>query len=146
MFHPCVTTLIGESNIDRPSNALSMTPNLHQRFGDFKLYFEPAAGTTNPHTYKIALIRPLSFRRERLLPVTRTLLLSPNHNIDPPDPGLLAIHRACVFILHLSGAGEYIDRILRDLEEVEIKEDGSTALGQLVGLRLDGWLNEIRVQ
>ncbi|EEU37830.1 uncharacterized protein NECHADRAFT_88291 [Fusarium vanettenii 77-13-4] len=42
-------------------------------------------------------------------------------------------------ILHLSAAGEYIDSLLRDLEEFGIREDGSTRLDHLVKLRLDGW-------
>jgi hypothetical protein len=83
-----------------------------------------------------------------MLPVTRTLYQTPDHTIDPPSPRLLAIHRACAFILYLSGAGDYIGKILRDLrdlDEVGINEDGSTALGHLIGLKAGGWLDEVCV-
>jgi hypothetical protein len=80
-----------------------------------------------------------------ILPVTHTFLLTPDHTIDPPSPRLLAIHRAIARILNLSGAGVYIDRILRDLEEVEIKEDGSTELAPVLSLKLGGWSNGVSV-
>lgn len=48
-------------------------------------------------------------------------------------------------ILYLSGAGDYIDDILRDMEEMHIKEDGSTELGHYVRLRLGGWLDGVPV-
>jgi hypothetical protein len=47
--------------------------------------------------------------------------------------------------MHLSGAGEYINGILRDLEEVNVKADGSTNLEFLMNLSLGGWLNTMTV-
>lgn len=40
--------------------------------------------------------------------------------------------------MKLSGAGEYID-------ELNVREDGSTHLGYLAGLRLGGWLDTLSV-
>lgn len=45
--------------------------------------------------------------------------------------------------MKLSGAGEYIERVLRDMEELDVREDGSTHLGYLTGLRLGGWLKTL---
>jgi hypothetical protein len=59
-----------------------------------------------------------SLFRDSLLPVTRTLYLTPDHTIDPPSLRLLAIHRAIGRNLNLSGAGDSIDHILRDMDEV----------------------------
>jgi hypothetical protein len=142
MFDPGVIRLIEGPDIDRPTNAVTLTQSLHQQFGDFEVYFE---ATTEPHTYHIDSVHALSLVRHPILPVTRTLLLTPDHTIDPPSPRLLAIHRAIARILNLSGAGDYIDRILRDLEEVEIKWDGSTKLEPTLSLMLGGWVDGVSV-
>jgi hypothetical protein len=138
MFDHGVVHLINGSHIDRPTNALTLTSSLHQRFGNFEIYFEPTQGVETPHTYTIHQTESFGFQRTRF-PITRTLYLTEDRNIDPPSPRLLAVHRAIALILHLSAAGEYIDQILRDLEEVDIEKDGSTELGRLMELRLDGW-------
>ena len=123
--------------MDRPRNALTLTNRLHRLFGNFRVYFK---ALDQPHTYLIDSTRP-SYAMGRLLPITRTLYLTENRTIDPPSPRLLAVHYAISQILHLSAAGEYIDRILRDREDLGAKADGSTALGPLVQLSLNGWLN-----
>jgi hypothetical protein len=147
MFDPGVTHLINGSLIDRPINALTLTHTFHHRFGNFEVYFEPTTDidTQTRHRYKIDSVRQLQAFRGPILPVTRTLYLTPDHTIDPPSPRLLAIYRACAFILHLSGAGDYINKILRDMDEVDVKKDGSTELGRLVGLKAGGWLDEVSV-
>jgi hypothetical protein len=144
MFDPGVIHLIEGSNIDRSINALTLTINFHQPFGDFEIYFEPTADQIQ-HTYKIDYVQLNSLFCDPLLPITRTLHLTPDHTIDPPSPRLLAIHRAIGRILNLSGAGDYIDRILRDMDEVSIREDGSTELGHYIGLKLGGWLDGVPV-
>ncbi|KMO99990.1 hypothetical protein CIRG_00133 [Coccidioides immitis RMSCC 2394] len=63
------------------------------------------------------------------LPTTRTLLLSPNHTIDPPSPELLALHQAIALILDVSAAGQYIDHIIHHIEELWARSDGSSDLG-----------------
>ncbi|KMP00781.1 hypothetical protein CIHG_03229 [Coccidioides immitis H538.4] len=65
--------------------------------------------------------------------------------IDPPSARLLGVHHAIAIIMNLSGAGEYIENILRDLEEVDVKADGSTNLGPIMSLRLGGWFNTLTV-
>lgn len=37
-------------------------------------------------------------------------------HLPVPDPRYLALHVACAHVAHLSGASEYIDEVLRDLE------------------------------
>ncbi|KAK2799097.1 hypothetical protein FQN50_008603 [Emmonsiellopsis sp. PD_5] len=128
MFDPGMIHLIEGANIDRPSNALTLTPEVHSFFGRFKIFFEAMDDSTHPkHTYKI---HPFN-RRASVhfkLPVTRTLLLSPNHTVDPPSSRLLALHQAIAIILNLSAAGEYIDRIIRDSEQLWVRNDGSAEL------------------
>ncbi|KAK4154842.1 hypothetical protein C8A00DRAFT_42457 [Chaetomidium leptoderma] len=142
MFDDGVTHLIEGTDIDRPRNALTLTLAMHRWFGDFKIFFEPVPAAPEPHTYSIkGLGYPALFKN--LVPITRTLYLTDNRTIEPPSPRLLAIHRAIAHILHLSAAGEYIDKILDDMEGTRgqgVEADGSTDLGRLVhlGLWLDG--------
>jgi hypothetical protein len=141
MFDSGVVHLIDGPNIDRPTNAITLTTKFHQLFGEFEIYFEPT--TETPHTYKIISTQSRNVLRDPIFPVTRTFHLTGNHNIDPPSPRLFAIHRAIALILHLSAAGGYIDDILRDLDELDVKNDGSTELGRLIELRLGGWWNGV---
>jgi len=145
MFDNGVLRLIEGIDIDRPANALTLTLGLHQLFGDFEIYFEPTSGAQTSPTYTIhqTVWVPFSFGPQTF-PVTRTLL-DTDKTIDLPSPRLLAIHRAIALILHLSGAGEYIDHILKDMDYTMVKSDGTTELGHLVSLRLGGWWDGIAV-
>ena len=45
---------------------------------------------------------------------------SPSPNTLPvPDPELLALHAVCAKVAHLSGAGEHIDKLNEDLEDLD---------------------------
>ena len=144
MFAPGMIHLIEGSNIDRPANAITLSPDIHKLFGDFKFYFEALDPSTHPpYTYRIDSRETNMFLRPEGLPVTRTLLLSPNRTIDPPSAKLLAIHRAISIILDLSAAGVYIDKIIRDMEQLWAKSDGSSAVGHIVSLKLGGWLDGV---
>lgn len=131
MFDPGILQLL-EGNIDRPFNAVTLSMGHHRRFGDLRIYFEAAPETEQRYTIKKTTERPLF---QPILPVTRDLFITPNHSIEPPSPRLLAIHRACCLILQLSGAGEYVDDVLRDIEEIVIRSDGSTRLGTILSLK-----------
>ncbi|KAK4182728.1 hypothetical protein QBC35DRAFT_509405 [Podospora australis] len=67
-------------------------------------------------------------------PIRRTLFLHPS--IDPPLRRLLELHSAISHVLHLSGASEYINMILRNMEDGVVREDGSTQLGAMVNVAL----------
>jgi len=140
MFDSGVVHLIEGADIDRPRNAITLTHNLHLLFGDFRVFFEPVPNQ-QPHTYQIKSFLPPSLLRDPAFPITRTLCLTTTRIIDPPSPRLLAVHRAIAHILHLSAAGEYIDKLLRDMDGKSIQADGSTELDRLVKLRLGGWLD-----
>ncbi|KAJ5938322.1 hypothetical protein N7466_001456 [Penicillium verhagenii] len=142
MFDPGIIHLIDGPNIDSPTNALTLTLDYHRLFGEFQIYFER---TGIRHQYRIDSTEHSPFLRDPLFPVTRLLTLSPHRTVDPPSPRLLDVHRAIALIMKLSGAGEYIERILRDMEELNVREDGSTHLGHLASLRLSGWLNTLSV-
>ena len=140
MFDDGIVHLIEGFDIDRPRNALTLTHDLHQLFGNFEIFFEPTAQP--PHTYRIDSTES-GIMRNQIFPLSRTLYLTTAPSIDPPSPRLLVAHRAIAHILHLSAAGGYINRILEDLDKRDTKTDGSTELGHLVELRLGGWWNGV---
>ena len=142
MFDPGIIHLIDGPKIDSPLNALTLTHDHHRAFGEFQIYFEP---TGTPYQYRIDSMEKSPFLRDPLFPVTRTLMLSPNRTIDPPSAQLLGVHRAIAKIMNLSGAGEYIEKVLRDLDEIDVRADGSTNLGHVMNLRLGGWFNPLTV-
>lgn len=136
MFDHGVIHLIGGVDIDRPRNAITLTHDFHQLFGNFEVYFEPKGNQL--HTYQVESIRK-GILRHRIFPVSRTIFLTDTRTIDPPSRRLLAVHSAIAHILHLSAAGRHIDKILEDLDQRDIMADGSTELGHLAKLRLQGW-------
>ncbi|KPM42283.1 hypothetical protein AK830_g4280 [Neonectria ditissima] len=140
MFDSGVVHLIEGVDVDRPRNAITLTNTLHRLFGDFRVVFEPTSDE-QPHTYRISSFYSSSLLRDPALPITRTLYLTDARTIDPPSPRLLAVHNAIAHILHLSAAGGYIDKLLRDTDGKGIQADGSTELDRLVKLRLGGWLD-----
>jgi hypothetical protein len=143
MFDSGILPLIKDNLIDKAGNAITLSHHLHQRFGNFEVYFEPTS--ENLHTYWIQSTEEADFQMP-IFPVTRALYLATSRPIDPPSERFLAVHRAITLILHLSAAGSHIDKILEDLEETDIKEDGSTELGRLVELKfLSSWNNGVCV-
>lgn len=137
MFDLGVVHDIEGVDIDRPRNALTLTSDLHNSFGGFKVYFEPVPGAYN--TYWIRSFLPPRIAQSFGLPVQRTLFVTDTRTIEPPSKRLLAVHRAIAHILHLSAAGEYIDAILHDLEDSIVRADGSSELGRMVALVLGDW-------
>jgi hypothetical protein len=104
MFNPSAIHLIDGVDIDRPMNALTLTHDLHKLFGNFEIAFEPV--DSQPHTYRINYIDSDRMGRVEKLPVTVSLFITPNRDVEPPSPELLRIHGAIGRILHLSAAGE----------------------------------------
>ncbi|CAK7233520.1 hypothetical protein SBRCBS47491_008639 [Sporothrix bragantina] len=139
MFDKGVVHMIDGVDIDRARNALTLTPYMHMLFGSFQVYFEPVLGSGN--TYRIQSFFAPQFNNVLGLPTTRTLVKTEDCTIDPPSPRLLAVHRAIAHILHLSGAGDYIERVLYDMEDSVVRSDGTSQLGRIVQLRLSGWVD-----
>ncbi|KAF2963113.1 hypothetical protein GQX73_g10461 [Xylaria multiplex] len=129
MFDNGVVHLINGTDIDLPRNAITLTSFLHLLFGNFQVFFE-SAQDLQPHTYQIHSFHPRHLLRDPALPITRTLYLTNDRSIDPPSPRLLAVHRAIAHILHFSAAGEYIDKLLRDMDEEE--RSGQKDLGRIL--------------
>lgn len=134
MFDPGISHTLAGTAIDSPRNALTLCTELHVRFGQLRWYLEP---TRVPHSYTLHLVRGERLPYYLLPPeiITFNAAAVP----PPPDPRLLAFHRACCLMLGVSGAGECVDRVLRDMEEMAgagvLAADGSSDLGQFWKLR-----------
>ena len=128
MFDIGVAQLLEGVDINCPYNAVTLNHEMHQDFGNFKVYFQHISDLT----YYIGTFVE-SFLVEGV-PVTRTLFT--HATIDHPSQRLLTLHCAIAHILHLSGAGDYIEKILRDMELGFVCEDGSTQLGLMVQLAM----------
>ncbi|KAK0705604.1 hypothetical protein B0H67DRAFT_604372 [Lasiosphaeris hirsuta] len=131
MFDNSVIYLIEGTDINRPRNATTLSQDMHQCFGHFDIFFERIVDAP-PNTYQIQTFLP--FLAGGRFPITRTLFTYPS--IDPPSERLLALHSTIGHILHLSGAGDYIQAILNDMETGVVQKDASTQLGVLVSLAL----------
>ncbi|EPE06409.1 hypothetical protein F503_02537 [Ophiostoma piceae UAMH 11346] len=138
MLDKGVVHLIEGVEIDRSTNALTLCLTHHKFFGAFDTYFDAVEGQEN--TYTIKTFKRVAALIARELPVTRTLFVTENRTIDPPLPRLLAVHRAIAHILHLSGAGAYIENVLRDIEHNVVRSDGTTNLAPMIHLSLWGWV------
>jgi hypothetical protein len=131
IFNPDIGPLIAGPEINSPYNALTLTHNYHQLFGEFEIYFKQKDPTLE-RTYIINSTKQRPFLRDPLFPVTQELHLSPELTINPPASKLLKVHYAIAHILKLSSAGEYIERTLREMTEICVSVDGLTDLGCLV--------------
>ncbi|KAK5660689.1 hypothetical protein OQA88_12053 [Cercophora sp. LCS_1] len=137
MFDLGVAHLIEGAYINRSYNALTLSLGMHKSFGQYEIFFEHLPDADAPSTYRIGTFLQPALARP--LPVVKTLFA--HSTIGPPSERLLALHRAIAHILHLSGAGDYIDTILKDIEDGVVREDGSTQLGLMVdlALRVHSW-------
>ncbi|KAI9751413.1 MAG: hypothetical protein M4579_006078 [Chaenotheca gracillima] len=131
MFDPEVLLELEGADIDRPRNAITLTTRLHRLFGALRIAIQPTAlWTAQSQEYRIEMIRhPFIFQ-----PVTRVFLDTEREEM--PSRRYLEWHAACARMCQLSGAGDYIDRLNRELEEGSVRADGKTNLGSLVGARL----------
>ena len=132
LFDPAVTALLDDDMIDSPMNVMSLTPILHEAFAQFQIYFEP----TGDDKYEVKVWKkPYP---QGLTSLIITFSNGANSSIDLPSKELLRLHRAIGRILHMSGAAESIEILFRQLNDVDVDVDegGSTALGDIVRLRL----------
>ena len=139
MFDPGVVHLISGADIDAPHNELCLIPLTRRLFGDMRIYFEGCDDddAATPHTYDVKATKPSFVMRALGLPWRRTLYGAPDGSVLMPEARLLRIHATCCKMAHLTGAGAYIEKILRDGadNDDEMRANGSFPLGELVSLR-----------
>ncbi|OCH95084.1 hypothetical protein OBBRIDRAFT_746101 [Obba rivulosa] len=58
-----------------------------------------------------------------------------------PEPKLLALHPDCAQVLHLSGAAQYAEKVLRDMEKTEVLESAGSSADLLHNIALPAFLS-----
>ncbi|KAF9062653.1 hypothetical protein BDP27DRAFT_1233257 [Rhodocollybia butyracea] len=107
------------NNLDGPKihslfNVMTLKLTVHDSFDQLMLWFE--ATHLDPFDADLANISPF------------TTFTTSEPSLSLPDPALLALHATCAKVAHLSGAGEYIDRVQRDLQHLDVlAEDGGSS-------------------
>lgn len=80
------------------------------------------------HCYRITVAPSLAPLRQNMGLPEEVQFVSHHDDLPLPSPRYLEIHAACCRIAHLSGAAEYIDNLLRAVEELDVlAEDGGSA-------------------
>ncbi|RHZ67507.1 HNH endonuclease signature motif containing protein [Aspergillus thermomutatus] len=120
-------------NIYHPSNGMMLLPDLHKQFGKFLMAFE---ATDVRHKYKLKLYRRFRSYARNALPEDGTVTFRKAggaENIPLPNPVLLDCHFRVAEILNASGMNEFIDRKIREWEDLkdgpdaaQLRPDGST--------------------
>ncbi|EGN95750.1 hypothetical protein SERLA73DRAFT_76816 [Serpula lacrymans var. lacrymans S7.3] len=94
------------NGIHRIENVMTLCFDVHLSF-DNVLWLDPTASNTTPVPQPTTPPSPL--------------------NITRPDPRYLKLHAMCCKVAHLSGAGESINKIHRDMEDMSVlAKDGSS--------------------
>ena len=75
--------------------------------------------------YRVVLAPGLTHKSAR---VPEQVEFTAHHDLPLPSPKYLRIHAVCCRVAHMSGAAEYLDGIIRDMEELQVlSEDGASA-------------------
>ena len=78
--------------------------------------------------YKLATIEPVFING---LPSIVTFKSTRLEALTLPEPRYLAWHASCARVLHLSGAGEYIEQVRREEQELPVLASDCTGVGVL---------------
>ncbi|KAG6852383.1 hypothetical protein C0991_012534 [Blastosporella zonata] len=103
-------------DIHRLENILTLGLDFHILFDRLAIWLE-RADDAPPNVYRPAAVAAGCLRG---LPLSVKFITPDPINLPLPDPRYLAFHTACAKVAHLSGAGEYIDNVLWDLEDTRV--------------------------
>ncbi|PGH21650.1 hypothetical protein AJ80_03083 [Polytolypa hystricis UAMH7299] len=129
---------LGPSDINDPTNLMTLWPSAYAAFGDFSLAFEP---TGKENEYNVIPLGMKHTHLKRDLPSPdengrRVITFKNYSDVELPSPDLLQTHAALAKILHASGMAKYLDELVRDQEEIGcLVPAGSTNLEELLLLR-----------
>ncbi|KDQ49727.1 hypothetical protein JAAARDRAFT_63505 [Jaapia argillacea MUCL 33604] len=106
-------------------NVMTLHHDVHDYFDRLGFWFEK---TATPNCYKIRTADPLILLLVLRPHVDRVTFTTPDAvKLPLPSPDLLALHGVCAQVAQLSGAGEYIDRIHEDMEEIGVLASDGTS-------------------
>jgi len=111
------------ADIHSLDNIMTLQHDIHSWFDKLQLWFEAVDDKEN--TYNICATDEIALLSCKANPI---VFKSTHPDLPLPDPVYLRIHAAICRVAHLSGAGEYMDKILEDLEDIRVlSNDGSSA-------------------
>jgi hypothetical protein len=111
LLDPGIVDYIVGPGIDGAHNAITLSCNNRRSFGNLKVYFEAVSNLKHRYIVKRTVSRHMQPDS------TGTVDFSDEYpNVDPPQPRLLAIHRACCRIVSKSRVGGYLDRVACDTQ------------------------------
>ncbi|GIJ98581.1 hypothetical protein Aspvir_000699 [Aspergillus viridinutans] len=134
IFHyfPSVSTLLNfyYRDINSLQNVMMLSFSLHRSFGKFHLALEQ---TGIPDQYHITTFSGFAPVYRGFLPQNRIVTMRAHDGRIPlPSPTLLQVHCAIAHILHATGEGEKIEKILDDSDAiVGLSASGSTDVAEL---------------
>ncbi|KAG8812506.1 hypothetical protein FRC17_002006 [Serendipita sp. 399] len=110
-------------NINRLGNITTLSQMTRSFFDQLKLCFDEIPGFEN--CFKVQKYGPTLFDPSIKSEVEFT---TPNAEIMPlPNPAYLRLHAACTKIAYMSGAGEIIHKLEREIEDMDVlASDGSS--------------------
>ncbi|CAA7265221.1 unnamed protein product [Cyclocybe aegerita] len=110
------------SNLHRLENILSLSSDACTWFSDSRIWLERDSQGL-PNTYRPSSTKPSVYLAE--IPNIISFSTPDPERLPLPDPRYLAVHVACARVAHMSGAAEYIHKVLRDMEETDVlRNDG----------------------
>ncbi|KAK0472331.1 hypothetical protein IW261DRAFT_1405221 [Armillaria novae-zelandiae] len=132
-----VVNELNGNDIHRPQNTFTIAGHLHSLFDMLYFSLRPIESDDN-NTYEIHTY-PSGLNTTYRCPDRVTLTDATNGNIPLPDRRYFQLHDACARIAHLSGAGDIVEQLLRDMEDMKVlAEDGGS--NQLLSLVLSSRL------
>ena len=119
-------------------NIMTLQLDIHSWFDQLQVWFEAVVSGlqfVSPYaeclqdgkenTYNVCATEPAHLWTCKANPIE---FKTASPGLPLPNPTYLRIHAACCRVAHLSGAGEYMDKILEDIEDIRVlSKDGSSA-------------------
>ncbi|GIJ88851.1 hypothetical protein Asppvi_007779 [Aspergillus pseudoviridinutans] len=134
-YFPSVRSRLGfyYQNINSMVNVMTLSLPLHTQFRRFSLALEQETGSINQYRVKTFCGFATAHRAE--LPASGTIRMTGHDGFPLASPILLQVHCAVASILHATGEGAKIARVLRDYDATGgLASDGSTNVSQLLSL------------
>ncbi|PBL00206.1 hypothetical protein ARMGADRAFT_1072583 [Armillaria gallica] len=118
---------LNRNNIHRAENTFTISAGLRMTFEGLRVSLHPTEpDEDNLNTYKIQTY-PSYLKIDYGLPDQVTLTDATGGKIPLPSRRYFQLHDACAKIFHLSGAGDVVEQVFRDIQNVNVlAEDGGS--------------------
>jgi hypothetical protein len=114
-------------------NVMTLSLSIHAQFRRFSLALEQTTDTINQ--YRVKTFRGFATAHRAELPASATISMTAHDGSPLASPILLQVHCAIANILHATGEGAKIARVLRDYDAtVGFASKGSTNISQLLSV------------